>query len=214
MGDRMAMRYILMGDIIASSEYEARSLRREFGKLVTSCNNALSDGILSPYTVTLGDEFQGVAASLAAVVEAVFYIEETALRDGLLFKIRYVAVRGEIDTPLNRLKAHGMMGAGLIKAREILTDKGRCERRFRFDLNDAFLTDLLNRLFLVYDGLVDRWDLDDALLILDMIYNTNNAEVGHLHGKNRSQIWKRRRHLLIEEYRAMKEAIASVVEKG
>ena len=87
-------------------------------------NQKLEHDIISPYTVTLGDEFQGIATSLHAVIEAIFYMEETILRKRLEFKVRYVAVHGEIDTPINRLKAHTMMGPGLTKAREVLTDWG------------------------------------------------------------------------------------------
>jgi len=176
-------------------------------ELVSSCNKNLKHDIISPYTVTLGDEFQGIATSLHAVIEAIFYMEETILRKGLTIKIRYVTVHGAIDTPINRLKAHTMMGDGLTKARKILTDKSRGEPRFRFDLPDAYTTNQLNRLFLILDGLTGRWKTGDGLLIFDMLANPHNEKVGAMHGKNRTQIWKRRRHLLIEEYRALKEAI-------
>lgn len=209
----MARRYILMGDIIQSREYQARELRRDFLDLIASCNESLADRVLSPYTVTLGDEFQGVASSLHALTEAIFYLEETALRRELSFKIRYVAVQGHIDTPINRLRAHTMMGPGLTKAREILTDKGRGERRFRFELEDTYLMNQLNRIFVAVEGLVNRWNVGDALLILDMLHNTNNAEVGALHGKHRSQIWKRRKHLLVEEYRALRETLLEMVQQ-
>ena len=203
----MAKRHILMGDVIGSSKYDVRQLRKEFMGLVSLCNQKLEHDIISPYTVTLGDEFQGIATSLHTVIEAIFYMEETILRKGLAFKIRYVAVHGAIDTPINRLKAHTMMGAGLTKAREILTDKRRGEPRFRFDLPDAHTMNQLNRLFLVLDGLSGRWDTRDGPLIFDMLANPHNEEIGVTHGKNRTQIWKRRKHLLIEEYRALKESI-------
>ena len=203
----MAFQYILMGDIIGSSKYDARKLRNDFIGVVSSCNEELGQDIISPYTVTLGDEFQGIATSLDAVVKTIFYMEETILRRRLTFKIRYVTVYGAIDTPINLLKAHTMMGAGLTKARKILTDKRRGLPRFRFDLADAYTMNQLNRLFLVLDGLTSRWDIGDGILILDMIANTHNEEVGVAHGKNRTQIWKRRKNLLIEEYRALKDAL-------
>lgn len=203
----MAFQYILMGDIIGSSKYDAKKLRNDFMGIVTSCNEELEQDIISPYTVTLGDEFQGIAISLDAVVKTIFYMEETILRRRLAFKIRYVAVYGAIDTPINQLKAHTMMGAGLSKARKILTDKRRGLPRFRFDLADAYTMNQLNRLFLVFDGLASRWDIGDGILILDMLANTHNEEVGVAHGKNRTQIWKRRKNLLIEEYRALKDAL-------
>ncbi|MEJ2157725.1 MAG: SatD family protein [Desulfobacteraceae bacterium] len=206
----MAKRHILMGDVIGSSKQDVRQLRKAFMGLVSLCNQELGHDIISPYTVTLGDEFQGVAATLTAMIKAIFFMEETILRKELAFKIRYVGVHGAIDTPINRLKAHTMMGAGLTKAREILTDKRRGEPRFRFDLADTYTMNQLNRLFLVFDGLTGRWDPKDGLLITDMVANPHNEEVGVKHGKNRTQIWKRRKHLLIEEYRALKDAIVEL----
>lgn len=203
----MTRRYILMGDVIGSSDYNARQLRQEFMGLVSSCNEQLDYGIISPYTVTLGDEFQGVATSLRTTIEAIFHMEESVLGGGLPFKIRYAAVHGEIDTPVNRQKAHTMMGDGLTQAREILTDKRRGKPRFRFNLSNPHTMNQLNRLFLVLDGLTCRWDVGDGPLILDMLASSHNEEVGLKHGKNRTQIWKRRKHLLIEEYRALKDAI-------
>ena len=209
----MTLQYILMGDIIGSSKYDARKLRNDFMEVVSSCNEELEHNIISPYTVTLGDEFQGIAASLDAALKTIFYMEETILSRRLPFKIRYVAVYGAIDTPINQLKAHTMMGPGLTKARKILTDKRRGLPRIRFDLEDAYTMNQLNRLFLVLDGLTNRWDTGDGLLILDMLANTNNKEVGVAHGKNRTQIWKRRKNLLIEEYRALKDALMELADK-
>ena len=209
----MTLQYILMGDIIGSSKYDARKLRNDFIGVVSSCNEELEQNIISPFTVTLGDEFQGIATSLDAVIKTIFYMEETILSRRLAFKIRYVAVYGVIDTPINQLKAHTMMGAGLTKARKILTDKRRGLPRIRFDLADAYTMNQLNRLFLVLDGLTSRWDIGDGSLILDMLANTNNEEVGVAHGKNRTQIWKRRKNLLIEEYRALKDALMELADR-
>jgi hypothetical protein len=208
----MSLQYILMGNIIASSSYQAPSLREAFLAEIDACNHALVAEIVSPYTVTLGDEFQGVAASMQAAMKAIFYLEEGLLGAKPPFKLRYVAVQGEIDTPINRQKAHTMMGAGLTRARQMLTDKRRGQSRFRFDLPDRVATRQFERLFTVLDGLMDRWSPADAVLICDMIASPHNAEVGQRHGKNRSQIWKRRKHLLIEEYRALKAAILDLAD--
>jgi hypothetical protein len=208
----MAHHHILMGDIVASSQHPAAALREAFMAQIDACNSALKAGILSPYTITLGDEFQGVAASLKAALEAIFFLEEHIPCGALFFKLRYVVVGGEIDTPINREKAHAMMGAGLTLARGMLTDKRRGLPRFRFDLPDKAATIQFERLFLVLEGVTGRWAAADAGLIRDMIANPHNQAVGRLHGKNRSQIWKRRKHLLIEEYRALKAAILDLAQ--
>jgi len=208
----MAGRYILMGDIVRSRTYDARKLQSDFMQLVSSCNEDLEGEILSPYTVTLGDEFQGIARSLRGLLNAVFYLEETSIERRLRFKMRYVGLFGEIETPINRMKAHGMMGAGLTRARELLTDKRRGKARFQFEFTDAQTTGYLNLLFLAIDGLIARWNPMDGPLILDMIANASNEEVGKAHEKNRTQIWKRRKHLLIEEFRALKDVALDLAQ--
>ena len=208
----MSQHYILMGDIIRSHTYDARILRHEFIELVSSCNQEFERSILSPYTVTLGDEFQGVSRSLRSLLNSIFYLEETALQRKLQFRMRFVAVHGLIDTPINKLKAHSMMGTGLTRARMILTDKRRGTPRFRFELTDGNMTKHLTRLFLVIDGLILRWKPDEGPLLLEMVNNTNNEDVGIKYKKNRTQIWKRRKHLFIDEYRALKETILDLAE--
>jgi hypothetical protein len=199
-----------MGDIVGSQTYKARPLRDEFMNLISSCNDAFSQTILSPYTITLGDEFQGVPESLDSMLDTIFYLEETRLRRGLAFRMRYVGVHGEIDTDINTLRAHSMMGSGLTQARKLLIDKRRGQARIRFRLRNCGLTNQLNRLFLALDGLTGRWDTDDGALILDMLADPNNSNVGRMHEKDRSLIWRRRKTLLVEEYRALKEAILSL----
>jgi hypothetical protein len=199
--------YILMGDVIKSRERDVKKLRMQLKGLLSACNRHLEADVLSPYTTTLGDEFQGVASNLRGLLEAVFYLEEVRLKKQYSFKLRYVAHFGHIQTPINREIAYEMMGPGLTRARRLLTDKRRGRPRFVFDLSDRRLSRNLNLLCSVVDGLTARWRLQDYLLIYDMVSNDNNEEVGRKHGKNRSQIWKRRKHLLIDEYKAVKEVI-------
>lgn len=200
-----------MGDVIQSRRHRAGTLKANLKELVTSCNEALSEQILSPYTITLGDEFQGVASSLQGIVRSLFFLEEARLEHGYGFRLHYIAHRGEIQTPINPSIAYEMMGPGLTKARELLTRKQRNRPRFHFDLPDQALAKNLNRLFRVVEGLDERWQQDDYALISAMLRESNNETVASEHGKNRSQIWKRRKSLLIEEYRLIKEVILDVV---
>jgi len=64
----MAKYFILMGDVIGSRGFDATKLRRQLKSLLSACNGDLKTEILSPYTTTLGDEFQGIAMSLHAAV--------------------------------------------------------------------------------------------------------------------------------------------------
>ncbi len=93
-----------------------------------------------------------------------------------------------------------------------MTDKRRGQPRFQFDLPDKGLAENLTRLCRVIDGLIDRWDRRDFPLISDMLSEQNDEEVAGKHGKNRSQIWKRRKHLLIEEYKLTKAVVFDLID--
>ncbi len=201
----MSNYFIVMGDILNSRNYEGAQLMSEFKDLVSYCNTSLAKGILSPYTITLGDEFQGVAKSLHWSVESLLCLEEYTLRRRYPFLLRYVVHYGEINTRLNRKIAHGMIGPGLTHARELLTDKRRGRARFIFDLPDSTLGAHLGRLFNVMASIMQEWSPKDADLILDMLQNNDNAAIGAKYGKNRSQIWKRRKNLHLDDYKALRE---------
>lgn len=204
--------YILMGDVVSSKDYNSKTLQKQLINITDSCNSALRDDLLSPYTITLGDEFQGIPNSLDTAIRTLFYYEEECLRQTLKFKLHYVVHYGKIDTKINPKIAYEMMGPGLTKARELLGSKKRERKRFQFLLDNEILSQQLNRLFEVLDSIIQSWKVDDFLLILDMINNDNNAEVGEKHGKNRDQIWKRRKTLMVHEYNLIKETIATSIE--
>ncbi len=203
--------YILMGDVIRSRDYELKELGRNLKDLVRSANEDLSDKTLSPYTVTLGDEFQGVTRSLSSGIETLFYFEELRLARKLDFKLQYVLHFGEIETEINPETSYGMLGKGLAQARNKLAEKKRDRKRFNFSLVDPELSLQLNRLFEVMDGITGRWKKDDFTLLLDMINNENDREVGEKHSKDRSQIYRRRKTLMVNEYNLMKKVISTFI---
>jgi len=204
--------YILMGDVISSSKFDQKELSKNLKLLVESCNESLKSSILSPYTITLGDEFQGIASSLSSAVESIFYFEEQCLKNEYSFKLHYALLYGEISTEINREIAYEMMGSGLSNARELLTKKSRSRKRFKFDLADKNLTTQLMRLFEVADSIIQSWKTEDYQLIYDMIKIENNSEVAALHNKNRDQIWKRRKNLMVKDYNLLKEFILNYIE--
>lgn len=202
-----------MGDIVSSSSYESRTLHKELKEVTASCNSDLKNEILSPYTITLGDEFQGIAKSLESAIKTLFYFEEAFLKKEYHFKLHYVLHYGEIETEVNKEIAYEMMGPGLTKARELLTNKKRTRKRFEFELGDKTSTLQFTRLFEVLDTIILSWKQEDYALIIDMINNDNNAEVGKKHDKNRDQIWKRRKNLMINEYNQLKKFTLTFTKK-
>jgi hypothetical protein len=166
--------------------------------------------ILSPFTITLGDEFQGIVRTLRSSVETIFCFEEEILSRGYAFQLHYVAHRGEIKTPINPSIAYEMMGPGLTTARSILTEKKRTRPRFVFEYGKGSTSIVLNDLFFVLERIIDHWRVRDYDLIMDMIGNTSNIEVARMQKRDRTAVWRRRESLRVEEYRRQKEAIVHV----
>ncbi|MFY0697222.1 MAG: hypothetical protein JXR11_05175 [Balneola sp.] len=203
---------IFMGDVVNSSDYDGEVLSKGLKELVESTNKKFGKAILSPLTITLGDEFQGILSSVSSGIDLLFHLEEELLIKEPDFKLHYVLLLGEIETEINPDIAYEMMGKGLTEARKMLSSKRRSRKRFRFKLQNKEQTEQLSRIFEVLDTIILNWKKEDYPLILDMINNDNNSEVGELHDKNRDQIWKRRKTLMINEYNLLKDFIKTYIK--
>src|SRR6056297_1445433 len=86
----------LIGDIRGSRDVDDRKeVQEEFKRVVGSLNEQLWNGaIASPFTVTTGDEFQGLLTDARAAVEAAV----TASDRFHPTKLRFGIGRGPLDT--------------------------------------------------------------------------------------------------------------------
>jgi hypothetical protein len=197
--------YILMADIIDSGNAIQNKLMEDFKELVSLINTQNKTELLSPLTITLGDEFQGVTKGLSSTIKIMIALEERLIKEDKGFKLRYVIVHGEIDTPINSQIAYGMLGEGLTQARNYLQNIKKKSRRFFFSLSDKLKGEALNDLFLVYQSIIDDWtpnrDYDLASRFID---NGYYKSIAFEMGKDRTLIWKRKKSLKIDEYNALK----------
>ena len=203
--------HIVMADVVNSRSYKGTELLPVFQGLVATCNERFHRDLLSPYTITLGDEFQGVVASLKAAVDTIFFLDETLLDLEPSFRLRYVIVLGEIDTPVNPFIAHGMAGPGLTLARELLAKKRRGRPRFQISIQGMGAEVQMTMLFRLVELLSAHWHRKDYRLINELLHVDNDEEVASKFHKNRSQIWKRRKSLQIEEYMIVKTLIYQAI---
>jgi hypothetical protein len=202
---------VLMGDVISSRDYKEAEMMYSLKDMVRSCNQSLHEQILSPYTysVTTGDEFQGVASSLAGAVNAILFMEEHRLRHSIPFRVRYVVVQDEIGTPINPQIAYEMAGPALTRAHELLENKKRGVLRFRFRTGPSLPGVMLEHLFRAMDEVMNRWNIRDYPLIHIMINEKNNSRAAEMAKRDRSLIYRRRKHLLVILYTELREAITS-----
>lgn len=198
--------FILMADIIGSSalsleEYDV------FKQAIDKTNRNFARKLLSPLTITLGDEFQGVIKNRKSGIEIIIDLEEEMLLSGI--QMRYSFGQGTIDTAINPENAHGMVGPGLTKTRKALEEVKESEDRHTFDFKDRQLTKKLTLAFRVYRSLVDDWFIrtGDAALAHDFLHLKDYKVIAEKYHKDNSSMWRKGKSLKISEYLALKELI-------
>ena len=108
------MRYlVLIGDIVTSRNSARRRDLQEQMKAVFAELNQNNAGLISPYTLTLGDEFQVVFNEADRVFTDIF-----AILAILPVKVRFSLGLGAITTDLNPAQALGMDGPAFYNARD------------------------------------------------------------------------------------------------
>ncbi len=205
---------IIMADIVDSRSSDQNKLMKSFKKVTKDVNNDHREVLLSPMTITLGDEFQGVVDSVESAVELIFFLEEKIIHEQAGFKLRYVIFEGAIDTPINKVIAYEMLGEGLTNAREALDENKKSDCRYHFHLKNKKKSNALTDSMFLYQSILDDWKISkDYHLISSFIELKDYKKVADELGKTRSQIWKREKSLKIEEYFSCKSIINYIAEQ-
>lgn len=147
----------LIADIVESRDIVDRAafqLRLEGG--LQSLNGSVGAGLLSPYTITLGDEFQAVYVDFSTVLVDIL----TILRASYPQRIRFSLGRGELSTAVNRERALGMDGPAFHAARRQLEElKRRGETVIAVNCGAGTVDGLVRDGLLVLSRELGRWNL-------------------------------------------------------
>lgn len=207
--------YILMADIIESGKKNSIQLMEDFKEFVDEVNKTFSDGVLSPLTITLGDEFQCVLKDLSASIHIMLYLEELKIHKKKNFQFRYVLNQGDIETPINKEVAYGMLGKGLTEAREKLAEYKNTRHRFLISIENKLQQEMLMNAFKVFENIIDKWDIEkDYEVVSNFITLKDYKLVSEAVHKTRSQLWKREKTLKIESYDSIKNIIQLIIQNN
>lgn len=198
---------ILMADIINSRKGNQKKTISDLRNIVNFINEIWSDEILSPLTITLGDEFQGVINTMDNGYRIIFEIEEQIIKCNLKLKLRYVLNFGSIETQINNNSAYEMLGSGLTFARETLNNMKTGKSRFRIILGRQKHEDVMNGLFKIYENYLDSWKQKDYHIVKEFLLNKTYQEVAEILNINISSSWRRYKSLNMEEYKIVKKII-------
>lgn len=139
-------------------------------------------------------------------------LEEAIIEEQKSFKLRYILNFGEIDTPLNRDAAYGMLGPGLLEARSGLAALKDTSDRYFFNVENRDLGEKLNLIFRLYQMIVDDWQIKDYSIIGEFLKNQDYKAVAQTMNKDRSLMWRRERSLHIPEYLVVRKLIYKEIE--
>jgi SatD family (SatD) len=201
----MKLQHILMADVINSRKYKGRIIANALSSIVTEVNEVFEKEIVSPLTITLGDEFQGIVSSQMAAIKIILYIEELIINKECGFKLRYATNTGKIDTAINKKIAHGMIGEGLSETRAILNNAKKEQNRFF--LFKGIKANFLNDLFILFTSFIDNWKKKDFKTIGLFLAEEDYKKVAVINNNTPSAMWKKKKSLQIKEYKTVKHLI-------
>ena len=206
-----------MGDVTGSAKRDPLKVQAWLKSNIEDVNRKYADEIRSPLTVTLGDEFQGVMGSMAQAALAMFDLEEASLSADPPISLHYVILEGQIDTPINPNIAHGMLGSGLTRARALLAAKPTQKRRrpqYIFECADDGLSQTVSLLFSALAGISARWSDRERQYSAALLAYPDDVAAAKTLSRDRTSVYRRRQSLLIEEYRDIRRALLTVLERG
>jgi hypothetical protein len=157
-----------MGDLVDSEGYaDPEQLHAAFNAAIERQNVRLADDLISPLTITLGDEFQGLLSSLTAAAWTARQLRFDLMRQDI--DCRFVIGLVDLKTPINPERAWNMMGPGFAAARERLGEK-RSTSLYQFSLPiNPLLETLLEAIGASISAIERKWSKvqrDDIIALL------------------------------------------------
>ena len=163
---------VLISDIIASKKIKNRAavqkkLNEAFKKINSSNKN-----IISPFTITLGDEFQAVYNSAENLFKNIWQISAALFPE----KSRYSIASGEISTKINKEQAIGMDGPAFYFARKGLEDLKQSDFIFNYsEADDKYDLHLIQQSLFLISHQSYNWKAT-RIAILIMMYEGLSAK--------------------------------------
>ena len=207
--------HIMMADIISSRQInKSDDFMGQFKELTQWANREFKGQIISPLTITLGDEFQGIVDSVQTLFELLFFLEESIIAKQYSFELRYSMVYGEIETEINKKIAYEMYGPGLTKAREALKIAKDSGNNYFIRLNQG-IDDQLGLCVQLYQSIKSEWKFSEYEIVSAFLMHNDYKDLKRMGlYKTRSGAWKKGKSLRIDEYNIIKQLIFNIISNG
>jgi hypothetical protein len=187
--------YTLIGDVVASrGAARPRDLLDRLRGTLSAVTVRTADHVIQPLTITVGDEFQGVYASLATALDATLLVRlEFAEFGRLRFGIGHGAI--EFDPEEQPL---GQTGTAWYAARAaidvIKQDESRPNaiRTCAFESHDASLAALVNAYLILRDQVLSGMDARDRQIALGLLASEPQSQIAERIGIDPAAVSRRK----------------------
>lgn len=187
----------IIGDIMQSKQIVDREcVQKKMVQTLAKINKKYTDDIAAKFTITLGDEFQGLLSCGTNVLKIITEIENE-LDD---VDIRFGIGVGDITTPINREIAIGADGPGYYQARRAIDylkksekkkESGKANIRLAIDGKEQETTELVNVIFSLMTAMKSSWTARQREVVWKMLQNsTSQVEVASELGIRQSSVQK------------------------
>ncbi|MDD3958971.1 MAG: SatD family protein [Oscillospiraceae bacterium] len=172
--------FAIIGDIRASREMAERGLiQKKLRSVLDMVNERFGEDIAAGFTVTLGDEFQGLLSRGENIPEMIGMIE----RGMDPIRLRFGIGIGEITTEIDRERAIGADGPAFYAARTAILFLKNNENKNRVPLSDVRVESekgnreylaLINSVFSLITAIKATWTDRRREIIWDMLEHRDN----------------------------------------
>lgn len=145
---------VLIGDLVASRQLPGRAqFQRRLRAVLQGLNIRAKRALVSPYTLTLGDEFQAVYRDATTAFADLMSIQAQIAP----VRARFALATGTLATPVNQVQAIGMDGPAFHRARMRLEELKAEARLFGVQTADEPGWTLADGALAVLSGLTEGW---------------------------------------------------------
>lgn len=206
---------VVMGDIVGSEKASSTAqLHNIFNAAVDAANTEFAEALAAPLTITLGDEFQGLATSLSHGFAMISRVRYSLLAQGVA--CRFALGVAKIETPVDPTRAWNLLGPGLAQTREKLEAKRR-PHAYRFHLpGEPVIEALLEAVGLALTVVEDDWTERQQEIALRLLpsQDLTTADLAREIGVTRRTVNKIRSAARLDfyesEWQALQTALAAL----
>ncbi|MHC1696183.1 MAG: SatD family protein [Eubacteriales bacterium] len=209
----------IIGDIKNSREIENREFtQNRLKNILSDINDKYISDIASKFTITLGDEFQGLLHDGRNTISIITEIENTLFPVCIRFGIGI----GGVSTEINQELAIGADGPCYYNARSAIEYIKNSENKNKVGITDIRLScdyntniiNIVNTVFSLITVIKRSWSTNQRQVIWDMLqYNESQTRAANRMGISQSSIQKALTGGHYYEYKTALEDLSDILSK-